>query len=66
MEDYNHETILKKWVLCFSALDFALNSPESAVVPDEIREVLEESKEYLEDIMNFYEEYSIEELQVRA
>lgn len=65
-ENNHHEIILKKWMLCFGAFDFALNSPESATVPEEIREVLEEAKSYMEDIMNFYEEYSIEEHQIRA
>ena len=48
-------------------IDFLLNSPESMVlVSDEARPVLELLKHKMEDLMAYYEEESIEEVETRA
>jgi|PlaIllAssembly_1097288.scaffolds.fasta_scaffold1042012_1 hypothetical protein len=65
-EDDSEVERLKMWMFCFGALDYALNSPQSIGVPDEIRTNLEETKRRLEILMDFYEEQTISEVQWRA
>ena len=62
-----NEAVFHDWWHCFKMIDFLLNSPESMVlVSDEARPVLELLKHKMEDLMAYYEEESIEEVETRA
>ena len=54
------------WSSIFMSIDFAINSPQSILVPDDVRDCLEMVKHKLEELMAYYEEESIEEIETRA
>ena len=65
-ENLSNRVAFTDWMYCFGALDLSLNSPQSINIPDELRELLEETKKRLERLMQHYEETSITENQFRA
>ena len=58
--------IIARWMVCFQALNFVLNSKATMDLPDTIRNPLEECKTCLEDLAVYYEDINIENRQVRA
>ena len=58
--------IIARWMCCFQALNFVLNSVVTVDLPDMVRNPLEECKTCLEDLVIYYEDIDIKKTQVRA
>jgi len=63
---YSEEEIFSAWSFVVMSIDFALNSPQSILVPEDVRFSLEIAKKKIEFLMNVYSEDVIEEKENRV